>query len=124
MIQPPTVGQGARRVWSDSLGNVWVSEWNTGSLSRYTPGTGKWGTWPLPGDHPATYAVYVDEDDVVWASDFGSNSIVRFDPGTEEFTVLTLPHQSGEVRQLQGRPGEVWGAESATDHLVLIRTTP
>jgi len=124
VIQPPTAGQGARRVWSDSLGNVWVSEWNTGNLSRYTPSTGEWGAWPLPGDHPATYAVYVDEDDVVWASDFGSNSIVRFDPGTEEFTVLTLPHQSGEVRQLQGRPGEVWGAESAADHLVLIRTTP
>lgn len=33
VIRPPTAGQGARRVWSDSLGNVWVSEWNTGNLT-------------------------------------------------------------------------------------------
>jgi streptogramin lyase len=27
------------------------------------------------------------------------------------------------VRQLNGRAGEVWGAESATDRLVVIRAT-
>jgi streptogramin lyase len=26
------------------------------------------------------------------------------------------------VRQLLGRPGEIWGAESAADKLVVIRT--
>jgi len=26
------------------------------------------------------------------------------------------------VRQILGRPGEVWGAESGTDKLVVIRT--
>jgi virginiamycin B lyase len=26
------------------------------------------------------------------------------------------------VRQILGRPGEIWGAESATDKLVVIRT--
>ena len=30
VIEPPTRDQGARRVWSDSKGNVWVSYWNTG----------------------------------------------------------------------------------------------
>ena len=30
--------------------------------------------------------------------------------------------QPAEVRQLLGRPGEVWGAESAADQLVVIRT--
>src|SRR5581483_6019698 len=29
-IEPPTGRQGARRVWSDSRGRVWVSEWNAG----------------------------------------------------------------------------------------------
>ena len=30
VLQPPTRGQGARRVWSDSKSRVWVSEWNAG----------------------------------------------------------------------------------------------
>ncbi len=122
VLEPPTPGQGARRVWADSTGAVWVSEWNSGNVSRYDFDTDEWDTWPLPGDDPAAYAVYVDEDDTVWLSDFGANAIVRFDPRTEEFTVYELPHPGGDVRQIHGRPGEVWGAESGADTLVLIRT--
>ena len=122
--QPPTPDQGARRVWSDSEGAVWVSEWNSGQLSRYVPATGEWKVWPLPGESPQAYAVYVDDRDIVWVSDFGSNSLVRFDPVTETFHVYELPHDPGDVRQILGRPGEVWGAESAADHLVLVRTGP
>lgn len=120
VLDPP--GQGSRRVWSDSSGAIWVSEWDSGTLSRYTPETGEWDTWPLPGDNPAAYAVYVDETDIVWVSDFGANAMLRFDPETEQFDSYPLPHQPGEVRQILGRPGEVWGAESAADHLVVIRT--
>lgn len=120
--EPPTPDQGSRRVWSDSTGAVWVSEWNSGQLSRYVPETGEWTSWKLPGDDPAAYAVYVDELDVVWVSDFGSNSLVRFDPRVEQFRVYPLPHHPGEVRQILGRPGEVWGAESAADYLIVIRT--
>ncbi len=122
VIEPPTPSQGARRVWADSTGSIWVSEWNSGNLSRYDPATDSWSTWRLPGESPQAYAVYVDDMDVVWVSDFGSNAMVRFDPATEEFHVYELPHNPGNVRQILGRPGEVWGAESAADHLILIRT--
>lgn len=122
VLEPPTPGQGARRVWTDSSGSVWVSEWEGGNVSRYDPTTETWDTWPLPGDDPAVYAVYVDESDIVWLSDFDANAMVRFDPTTEEFNVYPLPHDPGDVRQIHGRPGEVWGAESAADHLVVIRT--
>lgn len=122
VLEPPTPEQGARRVWSDSAGSIWVSEWNSGQVSRHDPSTGAWMSWPIPGAEPATYAVYVDESDIVWLSDFGLDALVRFDPATEEFTVLPLPHAGGNVRQILGREGEVWGAESAADHLVLVRT--
>jgi virginiamycin B lyase len=122
VIEPPTAEQGARRVWSDSRGRVWVSEWNAGNLSRYAPETQTWDTWHLPGDGPQPYAVFVDDRDIVWASDFGSNSIVRFDPATQEFDFFALPHDPGNVRQILGRVGEVWFPESAADNLVLIRT--
>lgn len=122
VLEPPTPNQGARRVWSDSVGSIWVSEWNSGNLSRYVPETEEWTTWRLPGESPAAYAVYVDETDIIWVSDFGANAMVRFDPTTEQFDVYPLPHDPGEVRQILGRPGEVWGAESAADHLIVIRT--
>ena len=122
VLTPPTPNQGARRVWADSKGAVWVSEWNSGNLSRYDPSTEEWQTWPLPGVDPAAYAVFVDDRDIVWVSDFAANAIIRFDPMTETFNSYQLPHDPGEVRQIHGRPGEVWGAESAADHLVVIRT--
>jgi virginiamycin B lyase len=122
VVTPPTPDQGARRVWCDSMDRVWVAEWNAGQVARYDTGAGTWQEWPLPGDAPQAYAVYVDDEDVVWLTDFGSNSIVRFDPASETFTALPLDDAGASVRQLLGRPGEVWGAESAVDRLVVVRT--
>ena len=88
----------------------------------YDPASDTWLEWKLPGDGPRAYAVYVDDQDMVWLSDFGANALVRFDPEQEIFTVFPLPSPSAEVRQILGRPGQVWGAESGTDQLVVIRT--
>ncbi len=127
-VEPPTAGQGARRVWSDSQGRIWVSEWNAGQVARHDPADGSWKEWPLPGAGPQAYAVYVDDSDVVWLSDFGANTMVRFDPATETFRSFDLPATPSDVRQILGRrlpgqSGEVWGAESAADSLVVIRGT-
>ncbi|MFW5941683.1 MAG: virginiamycin B lyase family protein [bacterium] len=120
-LDPPTPGQGARRVWSDSQGRIWVSEWNAGQVAVYDPATEQWREWPLPGDNPRAYAVYVDEQDMVWLSDFGANALVMFNPQDETFTTFPLPNPDGAVRQILGRPGEVWGAESGADTLVVVR---
>ncbi|HEX9372480.1 MAG TPA: hypothetical protein VF897_15820 [Roseiflexaceae bacterium] len=120
-IDPPTSRQGARRVWSDSRGRIWVSEWNTGQVGVYDPRDGAWREWRLPGDHPQAYAVYVDDRDAVWLSDFGANALVRFDPATEAFESFPLPSPSAAVRQIHGRPGEIWGAESGVDKIVVLR---
>ncbi len=121
LIEPPTRDQGARRVWSDSTGRIWVSEWNAGNVSRYDPRTGVWRTWKLPGERPRAYAVYVDDKDMVWLSDWGANAMVRFDPGTEKFDVFPSG-RAANVRQILGRPGEVWAPESGADRLVVYRT--
>ena len=118
VLEPPTPNQGARRVWSDSAGRIWVAEWNAGQVAVYDPATETWREWPLPGDHPAAYAVYVDEQDKVWLTDFGGDVVVRFDPETETFESFELPTAGAQVRQLLGRPGEVWGAASAANKLV------
>jgi virginiamycin B lyase len=121
VIVPPTERQGARRVWSDSKGRIWVSEWNAGQVSVYDPSSDMWRSWKLPGDKPKAYAVYVDDQDDVWLTDFGANAIVRFDPDSESFASFPSDRGDASVRQLHGRPGEVWGAESGTDRLVVIR---
>lgn len=122
IIEPPTPNQGARRVWSDSQGRIWVSEWNVGQVSVFNPADESWNQWKLPGSSPRAYAVYVDDQDIVWLSDFGANSLTSFDPETEQFEVYELPSRDAAVRQILGRPGEIWGAESGTDKLVRIMT--
>jgi virginiamycin B lyase len=122
VIEPPTRGQGARRVWSDSRGRIWVSEWTAGQLGMYDPATGQWREWKLPGANPMAYAVYVDANDMVWIADWGANALVRFDPLRGAFDSFVLPSSPANVRQILGRPGEVWAAESGVDKLVVIRT--
>jgi virginiamycin B lyase len=122
IVEPPTPNQGSRRVWSDSRGRIWVSEWNSGHVSMHDPADGSWKTWKLPGDRPRAYAVYVDSKDKVWLTDFSANAIVRFDPATETFNAFPSNRANANVRQLDGRPGEVWGCESGNDRVVLIRT--
>jgi virginiamycin B lyase len=126
VVEPPTRNQGARRVWSDSAGRIWVSEWNSGNLSMHDPRAGSaggsWKTWKLPGDNPRAYAVYVDEKDMVWVSDWGANAIVRFDPRGEKFESWRHPRESAQVRQILGRPGEVWLPESGNEHIAVMRT--
>ena len=120
IVEPPTTNQGARRVWSDSHGRIWVSEWEAGQVGVHDPEDGTWQEWPLPGDNPMAYAVFVDDADIVWLTDFGGNAIVRFDPATAAFDSIGLPSADGAVRQLHGRPGEVWGVESAVARLILV----
>jgi len=121
VIEPPTKDQGARRVWSDSRSRIWVAEWNSGNVSRYDPGRKEWKTWKLPGDRPRVYAVYVDDRDKVWLSEWTANAMVRFDPETETFQAFPSDRRGANVRQILGRPGEVWAPESGADRLVVYR---
>ena len=122
VVEPPTRQQGARRIWSDSHGRLWVSEWFSGQLSMHDPATKAWRAWRLPGAAPRPYAVYVDERDQVWVSDFGANAVLRFDPASEAFERFGFPRDGASVRQILGRRGEVWLPESGTEHISVIRS--
>jgi virginiamycin B lyase len=122
IVEPPTPRQGARRVWSDSRGRIWVSEWNSGRLSMYDPQAKTWRSWKPPGESTRVYAVYVDERDIVWVSEWTGNTMLSFDPRSETFERHALPRANANVRQILGRKGEVWFGESGTDHITVIRT--
>ena len=121
MVPTPKPGVGPRRIWSDSKGLLWVSFWNSGEVGRYDPLNKVWKVWSLPKGKGACYAVYVDNKDKVWVTDFDANAILRFDPVTETFESFPSSRRGASVRQLLGRPGEIWGAESGTDRLVVIK---
>jgi virginiamycin B lyase len=123
-IDPPTARQGARRAWSDSKGRIWVSYWNTGQVGMYDPSSKSWKEWKLPGDAPQAYSVWVDDRDNVWLTEWSSNAIVRFDPSSQAFTTFRSDRDGARVRQMLGRAGEAWGAESGTDRLVRIVAAP
>jgi virginiamycin B lyase len=121
MVPPPKSGVGPRRIWSDSKNLLWVSFWNTGEVGRYDPLNKSWKVWAIPKSGSGCYAVYVDDKDKVWLTDWTNNAIVRFDPATEKFESFPSSKRRADVRQLNGRPGEVWGAESGIDRLVVVR---
>ncbi|GIK81674.1 MAG: SMP-30/gluconolactonase/LRE family protein [Pseudorhodoplanes sp.] len=121
VIDPPRPGVGPRRIWSDSKGMLWVSLWHSGEVGRYDPTTKTWQTWQINEARFGCYSVYVDDKDTVWLTDFASNAIVRFDPATGKFERFPSTRKDASVRQMLGRAGEVWGAESGTDRLVAIR---
>jgi virginiamycin B lyase len=120
IVEPPTPNQGARRVWSDSQGRLWISEWNSGNVSMHDPRDGSWKAWRLPGERPRAYSVWVDPSDKVWLTDFPGNAIVRFDPANESFLAFPSDRANANVRQMDGVAGEAWGGESGTDRMVRI----
>ena len=120
IVEPPTPNQGARRVWSDSQGRLWISEWNSGNVSMHDPRDRSWKVWRLPGDRPRAYSVWVDPADKVWLTDFPANAILRFDPVSESFLSFPSDRAGANVRQMDGVAGEAWGGESGTDRIVRI----
>lgn len=122
VVQPPTRNQGARRVWSDRAGRIWVSEWNSGQLSVHDPANGSWRAWKPHSESPRCYAVYVDERDMVWVAEWSSNAVFSFDPAGERWNRYELPRPGAGIRQMLGRQGEVWLPESGTEHITVIRT--
>lgn len=120
IVEPPTANQGARRVWTDSQGRLWVSEWNSGNVSMHDPRDASWKVWRLPGERPRCYSVWVDSTDKVWLTDFPANAILRFDPVTESFLAFPSDRPGANVRQMDGVPGAAWGGESGTDRIVRV----
>ncbi len=126
VVKTPHEGAEPHCLWADSKGNLWVDEWTTGYLSRYTPKTGKWKSWPVPGERPShAYAVYVDEKDVAWVAQRAANMVYAFDTKTEKFIgrVPATKAESG-VRQITGSPGTVYIPEAGTNRIVQVLTGP
>ena len=122
MVPPPKPGVGPRRIWSDSKGLLWVSFWNTGEVGRYDPAAKTWKVWSLPKSQRQAATRSMSTTRTRSGVTTGpATRILRFDPATEKFDSFPSDRRRADVRQILGRPGEVWGAESGTDRLVVVR---
>ena len=118
-LPDPNAG-GARRIWSDSKGGLWVSTWISGSLQRYDPVSKTWRNYKMPGLGPRGYSVYVDRNDYVWINDFTSSSVFRFDPTLESFVDFKSSVPLTQILQMNGTGPWVWGGEQGVDQLILF----
>ena len=71
---------------------------------------------------PHAYVLHVNSKNIVWASEWSNNAMLRFDPGSEKFEAIPLPRTNAAVRQILGRPGEVWLPESGTEFVTVVKT--
>ena len=121
VLRPPTAGQGARRAWSDSRGRIWISEWNAGQGRHVRPAHEALARVARAGREPdGLRGLRRRARQGLADATSGRTRSWRFDPGTARFTSVALPSADAAVRQILGRPGEVWGAESGTDKLVVV----
>ena len=108
----------------DSKGNLWVDLWTSGTLNRYSPKTGKWTIWRMPGAAPAhAFATFVDDKDVAWVIQRAANAVYAFDTKTEKFIdVVPGSKPEANVRRISGRPGEIWLPEANTNRIMVVKT--
>ncbi len=102
-------------------GRIWVSEWNAGQVGVYDPATGTWQEWQAARRRPAGLRRLRRRPRHRLADRLRRQRDRPLRPDDRDVRRRSRCRAAdATVRQLLGRPGEVWGAESATDKLVVI----
>ena len=121
VIEPPTKDQGARRVWSDSNGRIWVSYWNTGQVGMYDPASRAWREWTAARQLAARV---LRLGRCRWTRSGSPNGRRMRSSGSirspRSSRAFRRDRDGANVRQMLGRAGEAWGAESGNARLVMI----
>ena len=121
VIEPPTPRQGARRVWSDSRGRIWVSYWNTGQVGMYDPATERVARMEAARQFAARVFGVGRQRGQGVADRMDEQRDRPLRPGHREVRRASRrTASSAGVRQMLGRAGEAWGAESGNERLVMI----
>jgi virginiamycin B lyase len=110
----PNSASRPRRLVITSDDRVWYVDYARGYLGRYSPDSGEFAEWPMPGGADSRpYGMAVDRNDTIWIVETGisPNRFVGFDAATEEFVSMTdIPSGGGAVRHMDyfAPAGEIW----------------
>jgi virginiamycin B lyase len=106
-IHPKSAG--ARRITSDSQGNIWFGEWWAGQIGRFDPKTEIFKEFPLPDPDPTPYGVGVDRNGFVWYSSYDDDILGRLDPKTGAVVEYPFPYSGNGIRELlPDSEGRMW----------------
>jgi streptogramin lyase len=88
--------KGARDIWVDSKGNLWVSDDRSigRTTGRLDPRTGKWTDYALPnarGIATNSHGIWGDENDNIFQGGQPDGAILMFDTKKEEFVHFARP---------------------------------
>jgi virginiamycin B lyase len=103
----------------DGRGILWFTG-QDGVYGRLDPRTGRIDVFDAPGGRGPYGIASTPEGGIYYVSLAGSY-MARVDTAKGTFRTFPLPSEGARVRQLLGRKGEVLGAESGVDRLVVIR---
>ena len=108
-------------VTAASDGTVRYTAQRSGHLGVFDPKTGKTEHFAL-GKGSSPHGINVGPGGAARITDSGQNAIVRVESATEQWKSYPSNQPDAQVRQMLGRPGEAWGAESGRDRrLVVVR---
>ncbi len=96
----PTLCTQPLSITTDSSGNVWFTETNTGKIAKFDPTTDSFHEYDNPlwqkGEKSMTWGIYDAPDGNIWFSDSQHNLIWKFNAQTGNYTSFVFPKTSGE----------------------------
>jgi streptogramin lyase len=99
----------ARRVTTDSKGNVWVCEYFGNRIAMIDPATGKVTEHELSLKYGNPYDLWPDAEDNIWVENAVYNSLVKFDPRTAKWTYVPFPELADHTPKLdRDNDGTLW----------------
>ncbi len=107
------------KMYKDTHGRIWLL--GNAFFHRYDPATKQFRQYTFSSDdvpYPVDIAERKDGSFLIATK----NGLVHFDPVTEKFESFPSDKPGANVRQMLGRKGEMWAAESGTDRLRVFRS--
>ncbi|HJT55183.1 MAG TPA: hypothetical protein VJ761_01715 [Ktedonobacteraceae bacterium] len=75
----------------DKSGNLWFPMFQSNTLGKFNPTTGKFKKWQLPTANAGPWDLAIDKKGNIWITEHFTNQIARFNPKTHKFTEYMTP---------------------------------
>jgi streptogramin lyase len=113
LIKNIPIGRSCYGALVDSNGRLWVSNANSGSLTRIDDPAGTHTMTPIPTGDGWVYGISIDRDGYIYTSAYSNNRLRQLDPATNTWNYsVTIPGGSYGRGVAVGLDGDVWVAHS------------
>jgi virginiamycin B lyase len=114
-------GRGPYGITSSPDGYVYYASLAGDYVGRIDPETTEVTVYDPPAKGQGTRRVWADSLGILWITGWDSGNLLRLDPSSGRWKMFRVPSAGANVRQILGRHGELWAAESGANKLFVIR---